>query len=34
VEVKRGIKRSLDPRGILNPDKVFKLEGKGGGVKL
>ena len=27
VEVMRGIKRSLDPRGILNPDKVFRLEG-------
>ncbi|KAI4938630.1 hypothetical protein J4E85_001071 [Alternaria conjuncta] len=29
VEVMRGIKRSLDPRGILNPDKVFRLEGDG-----
>jgi D-lactate dehydrogenase (cytochrome) len=28
VEVMRGIKRSLDERGILNPDKVFRLEGR------
>lgn len=36
VEVMRGIKRALDPRGILNPDKVFRLEveEEGGGSKL
>jgi len=34
VEVMRGIKRALDPRGILNPGKVFKLEGEGGESKL
>jgi D-lactate dehydrogenase (cytochrome) len=25
VEMMRGIKRTLDPKGILNPDKVFRL---------
>ncbi|KAH7093335.1 hypothetical protein FB567DRAFT_557307 [Paraphoma chrysanthemicola] len=36
VEVMRAVKRSLDERGILNPDKVFELERRGGdsGVKL
>lgn len=27
VEMMRGVKRALDPRGILNPAKVFRLEG-------
>lgn len=26
VEMMRGIKRALDPKGILNPDKVFRLD--------
>ena len=36
VEMMRGIKNAVDPRGILNPGKVFRLEGdgEGGGVKL
>ena len=34
VELMRGVKRALDPRGILNPDKVFRLEGEGGESKL
>ncbi|KAJ4347433.1 D-lactate ferricytochrome c oxidoreductase [Ascochyta clinopodiicola] len=29
VEAMRRIKGALDPRGILNPDKVFRLEGDG-----
>jgi D-lactate dehydrogenase (cytochrome) len=29
VEMMRRIKRGLDERGILNPEKVFRLEGKG-----
>ena len=28
VGVMRSVKRSLDPRAILNPDKVFRLEGE------
>jgi D-lactate dehydrogenase (cytochrome) len=34
VEMMRGIKRALDPRGILNPDKVCRLEGGGSMAKL
>ncbi|KAF1845042.1 uncharacterized protein K460DRAFT_336854 [Cucurbitaria berberidis CBS 394.84] len=30
VDVMRRVKRSLDERGILNPDKVFRLDGDGG----
>jgi D-lactate dehydrogenase (cytochrome) len=34
VEIMRGIKEALDPRGILNPGKVFKLEDEVGKAKL
>ncbi|KAG9184981.1 D-lactate dehydrogenase (cytochrome) [Alternaria panax] len=34
VEAMRRVKRALDPNGILNPDKVFMLEGEGGIPKL
>ena len=33
IDVMRRIKNALDPRGILNPDKVFRLEHDGGFVK-
>ncbi|KAJ4371161.1 hypothetical protein N0V83_004377 [Neocucurbitaria cava] len=33
VEIMRRVKRSLDERGILNPEKVFRLEGNSGDEK-
>jgi FAD/FMN-containing dehydrogenase len=30
----RAVKRSLDERGILNPDKVFRLDGAERGSRL
>lgn len=32
IDVMRRVKKALDPRGILNPDKVFKLEEDGSSV--
>jgi FAD/FMN-containing dehydrogenase len=34
VRAMRGVKESLDPRGILNPGKVVRLEEDGGRAKL
>jgi FAD/FMN-containing dehydrogenase len=34
VSVMRGLKASLDPRGVLNPGKVFKMEGERERAKL
>jgi len=32
IDVMRRVKAALDPKGILNPDKVFKMEGGDGSI--
>jgi FAD/FMN-containing dehydrogenase len=34
VTMMRSIKSALDPKGVLNPDKVFRLEKEGNAAKL
>ena len=34
VTMMRSVKSALDPKGVLNPDKVFKIDKEGSAPKL